>query len=165
MDDHDSGAGSDGDAGAALRILHDQGRKRKQLERARLGCVKNAAKLKVKKLMQPRIDHHNRKAIRATELISLSAKKREKYTRASRKKWLPSAVVGACFSVRRQQLEGSSSKAAARMRRHRGSKNTRMAPARNPMMKTTTDVAERAEASTSYVQEVRDAVAGKILGD
>ena len=115
-------------------------------------CKKSSKK--IPKHAEVRIKKHNLKAVRNHERIDIHARKPAKVTRG----WLPHAIAMNCWSCPKIP-KISESRAAWRMRQHRGIKRRRRATASDPGVRSVTAVAHDAEASTTYVQRLRDAVA------
>lgn len=150
----------DGDVHEAMQVILKQPMSRAQtLEKARFGKLR-----KSKRIIRPevvlRIWKHNLKATRRHELINLDGPK-EKLTRSERKKWLPAAVISACFSARARP-KFSQSRQAIRMRLRRGVTRKACDRRSNPHSRATSAIADAREASCSYVQEIRDAMANLI---
>ena len=134
----------------------------KSLAKARYARLKKS-KAPVKPHTAAKIAKHNEDVVRSTERIDLDEHTPSKQTRKTVRRWQPKAVLRACFSRRRKETK-SKTKAAIRMRRlrrrnavgrvKRKAKRVRT----NPNSRATSAVADQCDASTSYVQELRDAV-------
>ena len=129
--------------------------------KARYGKLKKKS-LKVPKHVREKVSLANRKACRATEHIILDAKA-PKHTRSSIKGWLPRSVLQSCFAPRADSKR-SSTRAAIRMRRHRGSiLLPKMRSMCSPLARSVTAHADQTSSSTSYIQSLRNATSNIIL--
>ena len=169
---------SDSDVDAAVHVLQDAAPLDDDVQEAMHVILKRQPRSKAKVLEKARYEKlrkrrrgirphvalriwkHNLKATRRNEVIDLDGP-REKLTRSECKKWLPAAVIKACFNAR-SGPKFSQSRPAIRMRLRRGV--TRQASDRrsNPHSRATSVMADEKGASCSYVQEIRDAMANLI---
>ena len=116
------------------------------------------------KKVKAKLEKYNKSVIRKRdELQCISGKVTAKRLPVSEyKKWTPGAALKVCFTTNSRSQ--SLSRGASRMRRTRGTRpNAAGKRKSNPQARATCAAADFCAASSSYVQQIRDAVANLIL--